>query len=53
VTIADDKAAREAVNRMGYKFNSLSGVPGEFYTNDRLVDLRYVCEEMLQRSGKQ
>lgn len=43
----------EALTGMGYKVYNTRGIPGEFYTNNRLEDLLEAAKEVLQEKTKE
>jgi len=43
----------EALTSMGYKVYNTRGIPGEFYTNNRLEDLLEAAKEVLQEKTKE
>ena len=42
----------ETLTSMGYKVYNTRGIPGEFYTNNRLEDLLEAAKEVLQEKTK-
>lgn len=42
----------ETLTSMGYKVYNTRGIPGEFYTNNRLEDLLEAAKEVLQEKNK-
>ena len=43
----------ETLTSMGYKVYNTRGIPGEFYTNNRLEDLLEAAKEVLQEKTNQ
>lgn len=43
----------ETLTGMGYKVYNTRGIPGEFYTNNRLEDLLEAAKEVLQEKTKE
>jgi hypothetical protein len=43
----------DALTSMGYKVYNTRGIPGEFYTNNRLEDLLEAAKEVLQEKTNQ
>lgn len=42
-----DESVSAKLREMGFDLNRMSGIPGVFYTTDRLRDLLFLIQELL------